>query len=560
MRLLMWKRSFLVTAAASIAVILFHPVLPPVAAQTAGPAALIGQVSSNEEGRMEGVLVSAKKAGSTITTTVVSNQEGRYSFPRERMESGRYNLHIRAAGYDLENSEPVEIAAGRTTSLDLKLRPTRDLASQLNNTEWLMSMPGTHRQKTAMLGCLSCHSLERIVRSRHDADEWAQVIRRMRGYYIGSTPRSPQRQNSGWETLDLERFRSHAEYLSTINLNKAPEWPYSLKTLPRPKGRATRVIITEYDLPRRETMPHDVIVDPDGMAWYADFGAQYFGKLDPKTGKVTEYSMPVLKPESQKGILDVELDQDGNIWFGMMRQAGLAKFDRKTEKVQTWSLPPEANNNRAQVAMVMPWQQGVDGKVWTNNVGYRGLQRFDMRSGAIETINPYTKIRDGREHSVYGIAADSQNNLFFLDIRTENIGRRDAKTGEVTLYPTPTPNSGPRRGHMDSQDRFWFAEFRGNRIAVLDTRTKEFQEWESPTPWANPYDAVLDKNGEAWAGGMSSDLVMRLDPKTGQITEYPLPPQSTNIRRVFVDNATDPVTFWVGENNGASIIKLEPLD
>ena len=34
---------------------------------------LSGQVSSTEEGMMEGVLVSAKKEGSTVTTTVVSN-------------------------------------------------------------------------------------------------------------------------------------------------------------------------------------------------------------------------------------------------------------------------------------------------------------------------------------------------------------------------------------------------------------------------------------------------------------------------------------------------------
>ena len=40
-----------------------------------------------------------------------------------------------------------------------------------------------------------------------------------------------------------------AKYLSTINLSSAPEWKYELKTLPRPTGRATRVIITEYDLP-----------------------------------------------------------------------------------------------------------------------------------------------------------------------------------------------------------------------------------------------------------------------------------------------------------------------
>jgi streptogramin lyase len=70
---------------------------------------------------------------------------------------------------------------------------------------------------------------------------------------------------------------------------------------------------------------------------------------------------------------------------------------------------------------------------------------------------------------------------------------------------------------------------------------------------------MLDKNGEAWSGSMSTDRVLRLDTKTGQFVEYLLP-RETNIRRVFVDNRTSPVTFWVGSNHGASIVKVEPLD
>jgi streptogramin lyase len=58
---------------------------------------------------------------------------------------------------------------------------------------------------------------------------------------------------------------------------------------------------------------------------------------------------------------------------------------------------------------------------------------------------------------------------------------------------------------------------------------------------------------------MFTDRIIRLDPKNGQVTEYLLP-RATNIRRVFVDNSTTPVTFWVGNTHGASIVKLEPLD
>jgi streptogramin lyase len=146
-----------------------------------------------------------------------------------------------------------------------------------------------------------------------------------------------------------------------------------------------------------------------------------------------------------------------------------------------------------------------------------------------------------------------------MDFSNTNIGRIDAKTGKVTLYPTPTPDSHPRRGHMDSQDRLWFAEFNVNRIAMFDTRTERFQEWPAPTAWTAPYDMVPDKNGELWTGGMLSDRILRMDPKTAQTVEYLLP-RTTNVRRVFVDNSTVPVTFWVGNNHGASIVKLEPLD
>src|SRR5437879_9554264 len=58
--------------------------------------ALSGQVSSKEEGLMEGVLVSAKKDDSTITITVVSDEKGRYSFPASRVGPGHYSLKIRA--------------------------------------------------------------------------------------------------------------------------------------------------------------------------------------------------------------------------------------------------------------------------------------------------------------------------------------------------------------------------------------------------------------------------------------------------------------------------------
>jgi streptogramin lyase len=244
----------------------------------------------------------------------------------------------------------------------------------------------------------------------------------------------------------------------------------------------------------------------------------------------------------------------------MMFQGGIAKFDRKTEKFSTWSLPPEHNKDMTQVNMTSPGSSYVDGKVWTNNNGFAAVHRLDLATGKFETWEPFRDgVAKGKNHNIYDVIGDSQNNAYFTDFANEHIGRIDAKTGKLTLYTIPTARSAPRRGQMDAQDRLWFAEYRGNKIGVFDTKAERFQEWPAPTPWAQPYDVALDKNGDAWTGSMLNDRVLRLDTKAGTFTEYLLPRQ-TNIRRVFVDNSTTPPTFWVGSNHGASVIKLEPLD
>jgi len=550
------------TSVAILGIILGHAALTSRSGQAQSADVLTGLVSSSEEGPMEGVLVSATKAGSSRTITVVSDQQGRYRFPRAKLDPGQYTLGIRAIGYDLESAASLPVAAEKATTADLKLRKAHNLASQLTNAEWLASFPGTDEQKASVRGCAHCHTLERVTRSRHDVPGFVAVIERMAGYPPLAFPLMPQRLPAprigpGAVQADQQQLarRRQAEYLASLNLSSGSQWSYGFKTLPRPKGNATRVIYTEYDLSPRTRQPHDVIVDSAGMVWYASFGEQILAKLDPGTGTVTEYQVPLLKPKAPTGILALRFDEDENLWLGLQFQGGIAKFDRKTEKFQLWSLPPELNGDHVQINQVSPGRHKVDGKVWFQDAGTYTILRLDVPSGKIEAFEPYKIPRP----NVYDVIPDSRNNGFVLPLGSDEIVRIDAKTGAMTRYKTPTPGSGPRRGMMDSQDRLWFGENRADRIAMFDTRTERFQEWPAPTPGAWPYDATVDKNGDVWSGGEYDDRILRLNPATGQFVEYLLPRQ-TNVRRVFVDNRTTPVTFWVGSNHGASIVKLEPLD
>lgn len=518
--------------------------------------AVTGTVTSDAEGAMEGVVVTAKKAGSIVSVSVISDAQGHYRFPADRLSSGQYALSIRAVGYDLAAAAKADVADEHTATVDLKLKKTRKLASQLSNAEWMMSIPGTEQQKSFLLNCNSCHTLERIVRSTHDAEEWAQVISRMSGYGPVSQPIKPQRM------LDLSRIRDPktlgkpAAYLASINLSEADQWPYPLKTLPRPKGRATRVIITEYQLPRPTIEPHDVVVAKDGSVWYSDFGEMFISKFDPKTLKLTEYPVKQIKKDAPVGNLSLDFDKQGTLWFDTMFQGEIGNIDPKTGEMKLYPLPPELNTVKVQLNFI-GLRHDVDGKVWTKSVGTQTIFRLDLKSGKWEGFQPLTSLPGG-PHSVYQVISDSQNNLWMAEFREGHIGEIEAKTGKVTWFDLPTKNARARRMNIDDQDRIWVTEYRGNKVAMFDTKTHEVKEYPAP-PYTFPYRAAVDKNGEIWTGGMHTDRAVRINPKTGETVEYLLPTE-TNMRTVFVDNSTTPVTFWTGSNHQAALVKVEPLD
>jgi virginiamycin B lyase len=532
-------------------------------AQAQNAPALTGRVTSAEEGPMEGVLVSAKKDGSTITISVVSDPKGEYSFPADRLEAGRYAIAIRAAGYNLDAPKAVDIAGGGAKA-DIKLVKSKNLVSQLTNAEWLLSAPGPESVKSQLINCVECHTVQRIFASTHDAAEFKQIFRRMGTYSPGSTPTHPQPLLPGPRgerpPIAESQFEAVAEWLASVNMSTSDTRSFELRTLPRPKGAATKVIYTEYDLPRQETQPHDVIVDQDGMVWYSDFSNQFAGVMDPNTGKTTEIPIPVLKPEQPKGGLDIELDPgQKNVWLSLMYQAGVARIDRATHQVTMYPFPKAWQSASTQASMVSPQHADIDGKVLTNNQEMHGVYRLDVKSGQFEDLGQ-SKDLSGRQISAYGMPTDQQNNVYQLEFGGTSIAYRDLKAGTTTIYRTPIAGSRPRRGRVDEQNRLWFAEYGGNAIGLFDPKTAAIKEYPLPTKFGEPYDVVPTKDAsQVWTGSMVNDRVARLDTKSGQITEY-LMPRPTNVRRVFLQETAPRPTLWVGSNHGASIVKVEPLD
>jgi streptogramin lyase len=517
---------------------------------------LAGIVTSDAEGPMEGVLVSAKQSPGTITVTVVSDSKGRYTFPPGRLAPGKYLLSIRAIGYEAaEENIPVAVGKGKREK-NLKLHKTQALASQLSDVEWLMSVPGTEQQKEYLfLTCSQCHTLAPVMKSTYDAAGWMVTLTRMNTWdqisKIDKPVKNPDRRGGGM--LGNKEF---AEYLSSINLSAHATNNFELKTLPRPRGADTKVIVTEYDLPRHDAEPHDVSPDKSGRIWYSDFLEGIIGRLNAATGEVKEWQDPVTKAGYPSAFQCLEWDPQGNLWVGRHNWNGIAKFDVKAERFTDFNIP----SGRADFISV-----GRDGTVWVKDTASDFDYRIDPMTGEPTKFNQLpdefmNKTYEGPRHHPYGITADSNGNLYEADISGGDLYRVEGATGKVSRFTPPTPNSGPRRMHLDTENRVWIGEYYAKTIAVFDPKTEKFQEWPITVPWYGPYDVVADKQGNVWAGGMTSELIVRLDPKTGEFRKYLLPRLGVNVRRVEVDNTGARPVLWVGENHQAKIAKVETLD
>ena len=537
----------------------------PVLAQTQGTGVLTGSVTSAEEGAMEGVVVSAKRRGSTMMVSVISNAQGRYSFPQDRLEPGTYDITMRAIGYVLPATSVT--LAKDPASLDLKLGKAsyETLALQMSNSEWIQSAPGTPANKISLLRCLDCHGLQRPLFSKKNADDMAYTVQRMTVHTANASPNFPFFAQNASEVLANPPSKGEAEvaaYIASINLSTGDKWPYPLKTMPRPKGKATQVIMTTYDLPG-QSAPHDTLRDKDGNVWVSNFQEQFITKLDPKTGKVTQYPVPVSKPGFPTGSLMVTMDKDGNIWQAQMGQAQIAKLNTKTGEVSVL-LAPDWDKGDTRFTMIDALHSHVDGKLWTKTNGgpdpkhVNKLYQVDIATGKFTEVPPPEGKRD---IAAYGMVSDLDNNVYGLDnnLAQKQIWRTDAKTGETKYIDMP--NGGGRRGHIDSQNRLWFSQFQANRYAMYDPKTDKVTMWDVPTPFAGAYDVQFDDVRYVWGADMSTDLVQRMNLDTGEWTAYLLP-ISINTRHVDVQKATEPnglSSLWTeGQQNG-KIVHVEPL-
>src|SRR5258707_6098507 len=119
------------------------------------------------------------------------------------------------------------------------------------------------------------------------------------------------------------------KFLSRVRAPDGNDAP--LRAFPPPRGESTRVIVTEYELPQQLLALHDATADGQGNIWFTSHKTRVVGKLDPKTGIVTEYKIP-LTPGSMPGTHHAVIDKNGIAWISENWAHQLNRLDPKTRE------------------------------------------------------------------------------------------------------------------------------------------------------------------------------------------------------------------------------------
>jgi len=556
------------TALTAVAVAAAYAFVSPAAPLAADAMPLLaGKVISPTGEALAGIPIKAHRDNSPITVAVYTDAKGEYSFPTwSQLAPGAYSVAVDLPDFE-RAAKPAALAEGKSAKVDFTLKAKSLAYEDATNSEIVAALPGTDQQKVLFSQCGNCHTLQWALAVPRDKEDWMRVIKKMAG-------RAAEDHTPGTYAFSQQQFiEPLADYLVSIRgPNSSDKIPF--KQRPRPTDAAsTNLVVTEYALPRggerelymirgdrRFVWPHDVIMN-EKYAYYTDHFSYVLGRLDRKTGEITElpFQLPQGAGRGNRGDADgragdpgggaheLQFDRQGNVLVGM--DNGTIKYDPKHDQFTSWPV------GRPMFGL------DPDGNLWHVARSQDRLIKFDTKSGTLDR----TTYMIPKNRGSYDTDTDSKGRTHIYIWREGKVGIFDPKTTDYAEYKTPTPMAGPRRGQIDTQDRLWAAEFYAGQVLMFDPDKKLLKEYPLingtkpyEAPYAEPYSVSADsKNQIVWTNDFSSSRIYRIDMNTGHSTEY-MTPSNYEVRDLKVDTAAERPTVWVPAYRPPSkLVKIE---
>jgi len=502
-------------SASSGLLILLASVVPGALGET-----ISGTVKDPSGAPLKGAFVRLRNpARSKITISVLSDRQGRYRI--ENLSSGGYEVWATAIGYKSDPPSSVTITAGRTATFDFALQQGTVRWSDLSNSQVKMLLPEGPGKKAWFDQCFICHGFQsRIAGTRRTETGWVTAVKFMQ---------TAMHFNLGLNFTDKDATEVSA-YLNSMfgATSKVPQSPTELpgyKETVRPfSDEAMKIVYVDYELPKPSSFPFSGAPDKDGKLWVPEFGrANRIGRLDAATGEIQEFSVPY---QGTAAVHSAVPAPDGTVWLAEQGSNRVGKWDPKTQMITEYQATYKPGmEGLLQGGSKHTTRVDLQGYVWSS--GYP-LTRLDPKTGK------FTYYLEAAH--TYSLTVDAEGSVWFTESGESKIGKVDAKTGKLTMWPTPTPKSYPRRIEVDRDGGIWVGEFDTGKLARFDPKTETYKEFQLPGPDPTPYALGVDRNNQVWYSSHNMDVIGRLDPKTGKITEYPVPYPENAIKEFFLDS------------------------
>jgi streptogramin lyase/mono/diheme cytochrome c family protein len=546
---------------------------------------LAGAITSASGQKLEGVTVSARRDGTTITTSVYTDQDGNYYFPP--LADGKYQVWAQALGFETAKGS-VDLTATRKHNIALKPITDREAMIRQLPSELLVAALPEDTEDDARIkkiftnNCTACHSPGYALQFRFDEAGWNTIINMMKvvpgsGVYPG--PGAKVNQIMEHNQKQLAAYLARARGPGESSMKFVPR--------PRPTGEAARAVWTLYDLqinpdagigtqvkynPNDGTdwslgttsklgqLPHDGNIDAEGNLYFTSNNANKLvtiGKVDAKTGDVK-----FLKVNRADGLAanahGITRDAEGNFWFDVNPgRRSLGKLDPKTEKITVYQTPQNMSPLGGAVTL------DVDGKgfIWASAPD--GAVRFDPKEEKFADFKSKTPYQNPKGTGMtYGAAGDRDGVGWWTQMAMDTIGRGDPVTGAITevklpavkeavdrlkpedrafyenfnelSFNTPVPwSQGPRRMGTDKNaDVLWVGNSWGASLARINTKTGDTTIVPFPDKTMQPYHIAVDNNHNVWGNLWTSDQIVKFDPTANKWTTFELPVRGTEIRHI----------------------------
>ncbi len=489
-----------------------------------------------------GVIVTARDTNSGIETSVFTAADGAYRI--DGLTSGTYTVTAKASGW-VAGVVEAGLMSGTAAVHDFSLTPDPDFAQTLSSATWLALLPAGDMRREFILNCASCHevSAARILRNGQprSAQDWREAIALMRSIdAYGLTP--PDFDDEAYAFWLAEHLDSDA--IATLT------------PAPLASGAVLRARITEFPVPLSPSLPHDLVLGPDGRVWITAFYNDVVWALTPDTGAIQSYVVNE-NTDVMGQVRALAFDASGQLWVLLGGTESLVRLNPQDGSIETFAVG------------MYPHSIEIDshGKLWFNDyisagekVGTidpstRELQIFDLPSAGLTKQQGLPLL--------YGIQIDESNVLWGTMLAANKIFRFDTRTHDAELYDMPTPNSGPRRPGMAPDGSLWIPEFNIGSVARFDPASKSYTRHELGLATMGPYDTAVDPNsGHVWSAASLGSAMIRIDPATGHRDTYPFPTEPAYPRHIAIDEVSGDVwtTYSSMPDAVPKIVRIEIHD